>query len=185
MTDLEHAPPGQMESTTWAAVGIGNIVRDKNDRLHTVMPSPLGDHRITLQAARDGKLVSMDRPPDDHPVDIYVPSESECRTLLHDELGARLLRDVEEREHTIARALNWRLEPVKRSIVAIRDHIVMVHSSAYVEDLVGRWRTAKENGDKVRAKEQLDTIADAHATMHADPHSYPMAYPHYHAAITS
>lgn len=170
---------GQIEPTTWREVHVGNIVRDKKDRFWTVVDEQTG--WVKLQAAKDGDIKSMPKPAGE--VDIYVPSEFECLTWLREELGARGLREIEEREHTVARQLNWRLEPLPRSAVKIRDHIYMVHGSVYVDDLLGRFQRAKETGDKVRAKVQLDTLVEAHATMHEDPGTYPMAYPHHHAPI--
>lgn len=181
MTEVfEPAKLGHIESATWRDIHIGHIVRDKKDRLWTVIDEKTGF--VKLQAVKDGVIRVQQKPAGE--VDIYVPSEDECKDLLVEGLGASLLRIIEEREHSLARALNWRLEPLTgRGVVKLRDHITMIHGGVYVEDLLGRWQRAKEAGDKVRQKDQVDQLLDAHATMHDDPHGYPMAYPHHHAAI--
>lgn len=169
---------GEMRQVTWGEVGLGNIVRDKVDRLHLVTKEGAG--WVQLEAVKDGATAAMRKPASINNVWIYVPSETECRILLDKELGARLLRQVEDREHTKARALTWRVEPVKRGVVSLRDHIDFLHG-VNVDDVLRRHNgTAANPSNKERKKASLEELVMAHDEMHADPDLWPHAKAHHH-----
>lgn len=175
--DYVEPERGHMEPTTWSRVEVGHIVRDQTDRFHTVLEI---DHTLVkLKAAEHGVENVLLRPSDDRPVDIYVPSEQEALNLLDRELGARVLRDYEEREHTIAQ--RWRSpSPVGPKAVDIRDHIDMLHG-VKVDDVLRKGAGTKVNpADKKQRAASLQELRDAHAEMHTHPGTWPMAFPHTH-----
>lgn len=178
---------GHMQPNIWRDVGLGNVVRDKNGRLHTIVEDEGG--YVTLAPAHGwGTRVSIPRPPDDRDVQVYVPSEQEALNLLHAELGARVLREIEEREHTIARASSWKLEPCEPNVNALRDHIDMIHGrNPHVGTLLSRYNpstkpTTKEGRAELKEKRKqiLQEMLDIHVELHQDPHIWPMAFPHTH-----
>lgn len=189
------ADRGHVEPADWADVTLGHIVQDKKDRMHTVVGVSPDGSKVKLNACRTGEEVILSRP--SGAVNIYVPSESECKLLLLEELGARILRDIEDREHTIARSLLWRLDPVARTAKSLRDHMDMIHGEVYAEDQLYRHqkgvdlqKSAKARHDADGEKEgarlkkaSLDMLAQMHDEMHADPHLHPMGFPHHHAKI--
>lgn len=167
-----------IETTTWGRVEVGHIVRDKNDRIHTVV-----DERgnwLRLVACRTGADSTVIRPPGDQAVDIYVPTEEEAIDLLSADLGARYLRMIEDREHTIARASRWKMEVLPRKAIAIRDHLDMIHQ-VNVDDVVRKWRGTEANPAKpAQKKAALDELVRAHEEVHADPTTWPQSFPHIH-----
>lgn len=179
---------GSVESTDWSAVEFGHIVQDKNDRMHTVIGVSPDKTMIRLKAARGGAEVMMRRPTGT--VNIYVPSESEMVGLLNKVIGAGFLRDIEHREHMIAKALLWRMDPIPNSPTALRDHIDMAHQ-VYVDDVLGRYNSGveqmkglnpekkKEGAKKKRAS--LEELRAAHDEFHSDLHLWPQAIVHHHA----
>lgn len=178
---------GGMQPSTWHDVEVGNVVRDRNGRLHTV--SAIDSQYVTLTPAHGrGEPVTIVRPPDEREVEIYVPSEQEAINLLHEELGARVLRDIEEREHTIRRASSWKLEPCEPNVNALRDHIDMIHErNPHVGTLLSRYNpstkpTTKEGRAELKEKRKqiLQEMLDIHVELHQDPHIWPMAFPHTH-----
>lgn len=169
---------GAIETTTWGQVGIGSIVRDKRGRLHTIIAEVEG--WLRLRSAHPVTDTSVRRPADDGPVDIYVPSESEATALLNEALGARHLKDIEGREFTIARRLNWRLEPVARKAKDLRDHIDMIHA-VNVDDVLRKHKGTEVNpSNPGRRKAAIDELVEAHETMHDNPGDWPHAFPHMH-----
>lgn len=177
--DLVRRPTGKMQPTTWGEIELGHIVRDQKDRLHTVIADD-SDVTVTLRSAHPAKEVVMRRPPADRPVDIYVPSEEEALTLLGEVLGTRILRDIEEREHSIARALTMRLEPVPNKAQFLQNHLDMLHA-INVDDVLRKNKGTEAN--PASRKTKADTLAelrDLHDEAHADPGLWPMAFTHVH-----
>ena len=178
---------GAMQPSTWGEVGVGNVVRDKNGHLHTVT-GDTGWYVVLTPAHGRGEPVEIRRPDDDRQVDIYVPSEQEALNLLAEELGARVLRDIEEREATIARASSWKLEPCAANPQALRDHMDMVHGQTrHTDTLLSRYNpstkpTTKEGRAELKAKRAaiLQEMLDIHVELHQDSHIWPMAFPHTH-----
>jgi hypothetical protein len=175
-TDLLAPDRGQMEETVWRDVGIGNIVRDPDDRLWTILDEKTG--WIKEQSVQTGETRVRIKPAGE--VWIYVPSESEARDLLDKELGARILRGIEDREHTIHRAAMFRVDPVKRAVNPLRDHIDWFHG-VNVDDVWRRHNGTKANpSDKERKKASLDELVQAHDEFHADPDLWPHRMAHHH-----
>lgn len=179
---------GAMQSSTWGEVGFGSIVQDKNGHLHRITED---DGRMVKLVAAHGRqpvAVFIQRPAVDREVLVYVPSEQEAINLLHEELGARVLREIEEREHTIRRASSWELEPCEPNVNALRDHIDMIHGrNPHVGTLLSRYNpSTKPTTKKGRAelkekrKQILQEMLDIHVELHQDPHIWPMAFPHTH-----
>lgn len=171
-----------IQSTTWGHVETGTVVRDKKDHLWIV--GPADDGRLLLTPAHGrGDPILATRPPSDREVDIYVATEAEALALLHEELGARHLRDIEEREHTIARALNWRVDPVRRNLTALRDHISWLHGFN-VDDVWRKGTGTDVNPVDAKGKRaSVDELCRAHDEAHADPETWPHSRPHHHAQI--
>lgn len=178
---------GAMQPSTWGEVGLGSVVQDKNGHLHTV--TYIDWEVVHLAPAHGrGEPVEMRRPRYDREVQVYVPSEQEALNLLHSELGARVLRDIEEREATIRRALSWKLEPCEPNPQALRDHMDMVHGQTrHTDTLLSRYNpstkpTTREGRAalKEKRKQILQEMLDMHVEMHQDPHIWPMAFPHTH-----
>ena len=175
--DYVRRPAGKVEEVTWADVGFGSIVRGKNDRMHRITREEKG--WIELIAVKDGERQVIKKPTS-VPIGAYVPSEEEALVLLNEGLGARLLRDIEEREHSIARALNWRMEPVPRKALVLQNHLDMIHAIK-VDDVLRRWKGTEANPATPKTrKEKLDELALLHDEAHADPDLWPMAFPHVH-----
>jgi hypothetical protein len=176
MADLLAPDRGQMEQTTWAEVTVGHIVRDANDRLWTILGDKTG--WIKERMVLTGEERVRHKPSGN--VSIYVPSESECRDLLDAELGARILRLIEDREHTIHRAAMFRVDPVRRAVNPLRDHIDWFHG-VNVDDVWRRHNGTKANpSDKARKKASLEELVEAHDEMHADPYMWPHRMAHHH-----
>lgn len=175
---LRLREPGAMQTITWGELKVGHIMRDERDLMHTVVNDLRG--WVQLKSVRTGELSPRRRPAPDTPVDIYVPSEEECLVLLREDLGARMLRDVERREHTIARRLNWRLEPVANNAKALRDHLDMIHA-VNVDDVLRKHSGTPVNpapkGQKAAALAELRRL---HDLTHEDPETWPMVFPHIH-----
>lgn len=185
--DLVRRPPGEVVEVPWADVGFGSIVRGKGDRMHTITREEQG--WIELKAVKDGQRVVIKKPTEGT-IFAYVPSEEEALILLNEELGARLLRDIEEREHSIARALNWKMEPCASTPQALRDHLDMIHN-INVDDVFRRAQggTEKEKkdmskeGKAARRQRKIDALAELrnlHDEAHTDPSLWPMRFPHTH-----
>lgn len=175
--DLVRRKPGAMQEVDWADVGLGSIVRGKGDRMHTITREEQG--WIELTAVKDGQRAVIKKPTSGT-IGAYVPSEEEALILLNKELGARLLRDIEEREHTIARALNWRMEPVPRNARVLQNHLDMIHAIK-VDDVLRRWQGTEANpATKQTRAQKLDELAKLHDQAHADPDLWPHAFPHVH-----
>lgn len=176
---------GTMERTTWGDVEVGHIVRDKNDRLWTVIEQK--DGWLLIQRENDAHVLeTVGIPKFDRLEDeawIYVPSDEEARDLAGAVLGGRLLRMVEEREHTLARALNWRVDPVPRKAVKLRDHIDWLHG-VNVDDVLRRHDGTDANpSNPERKKASVEELCRAHDEMHADPDAWPHHYAHHHASL--
>jgi len=182
---------GQVEPSDWSAIDVGHIVQDKKDRMHTVLDVSPDKTMIKLKAARTGEEVVMRRPAGE--VNIYVPSEQECYGLLHADLGASYLRDIEHREHIVAKALLWRMDPIPNNPTALRDHIDMAHQ-VYVNDVLGRYTSGAEQLKGIdpekkkkgarKKKASLEELRAAHDEFHSDPHLWPQAIVHHHAKET-
>lgn len=171
---------GRMESTTWGGVMVGHIVRDQRDRLHTVV---VAGPAIVEMIDAQGSRASIRRPLPERPVDIYVPSETERLQLLHQELGARILRDIEEREHTVARTLTWRLDPIARRLVVLRDHLDWMHG-VNVDDVLRKGTGTKINPADAKAKKvSVEELCRLHDETHERPDLWPHSFVHYHAKI--
>ena len=170
-----------MKPTTWGEVRIGDTVRDKEDRLWAVLDDHLGT--LVLGSAHPRRETTMRRPDDDRPVDVYVPTETEAINLLDEELGARILVDIERREHTIARALNWQVSPVARKAVALRDHLDWLHGINVDDVLRKHTGTAANPSSPARKKATVEELAQLHDEAHADPDTWPHAMAHFHAPI--
>lgn len=182
MTELRQREPGKIEPSTWGEVTVGNVVQDKRARLHTVLNDAAG--WVQLKAVRAGEIVAVRRPPPETPVNIYVPSEDECLVLLREDLGARLLFDIEERERSIAKALNWRVEPVANRAQALRDHLDMLHG-INVDDVLRKHTGTKVNpAPKGQKAASLKELRDLHDEAHSDFDLWPMAFPHIHTLET-
>ena len=185
---------GQVEPFDWARVELGNIVRDKKDRMHTVLDVSPDGTKIKLQAVRTGEEVVMTRPAG--PVDLYVPSQEECLLLLSQDLGARYLRMFEDREHTLSARGRFRMDPIPNSAQVLHNHLDMAHSLP-TNDVLYRFQKGadkiKEAGNKNDAegkkagaklkKLSMEELRQAHDEAHADPDTWPMAIPHHHAQI--
>lgn len=178
---LEPRPHGHVVEVTWGEVKVGDTVLDKTDRMHFIERED--QQHLRLLSAHPSKESWMIRPPDDRPVRVYRPSEEEALILLQDELGARLLRDIEEREHTLARRLNIRVEPTPRRVQALRDHLLMLHA-INVDDVQRQHKGTEANPStpKVR-KAKIDELCALHDEAHDDPDTWPHAIPHYHEEI--
>lgn len=175
--DYVRRPAGQVEEVDWSDVGLGSIVRGKGDRMHTITRDELG--WLELKAVKDGQRAVIKRPTTGK-VWAYVPSEEEALVLLGEELGARLLRDIEEREHSIARALTMRLEPVPNKAAFLQNHLDMLHA-INVDDVLRKHRGTEAN--PATKKTRADTLAELrnlHDEAHADPDLWPMGYAHVH-----
>lgn len=170
-----------MHSTTWGEVKIGDTVRDKEDRLWAVLDDHLGT--LVLGSSHPRRESAMRRPADDRPVDIYIPTETEAINFLHEELGARVLREIELREHTIARALNWQLQPVPRKALKLRDHLAWFHGVIADDVLRKHDGTAANPSNPTRKKASVEELCQLHDETHADPDTWPHDMPHYHAPI--
>ena len=175
--DLVRRQPGHVEEVPWSDVGLGTIVRGKGDRMHTITREEKG--WIELKAVKDQQRAVIKKPTTGT-VWAYDPSEDEALVLLNDHLGARLLRDIEDREHSIARALNWRMEPVPRRAQVLQNHLDMIHAIK-VDDVLRRWHGTEANPATRQTRAQkLDELAKLHDEAHADPDLWPMAFPHVH-----
>ncbi len=177
--DLVRRPQGKMEPTTWGAIELGHIVQDQKGHLHTVIDDS-SESTVTLRSAHPAKDVVMRRPAADRAVNIYVPSEEEALQLLSDILGTRVLLEIEEREHSIARALTMRLEPVPNKANFLQNHLDMLHG-INVDDVLRKHRGTEAN--PASKKTRADTLAELrnlHDEAHADPDLWPMSYAHVH-----
>lgn len=175
--DYVRRPQGHVEEVDWTDVGFGSIVRGKGDRMHTITREEQG--WIELTAVKDGAVTKIKKPTTGK-VGAYVPSDEEALTLLNAELGARLLRDIEEREHSIARALNMRLEPVPNKANFLQNHLDMLHG-INVDDVLRKHRGTEANPATKRTRaETLAELRNLHDEAHADPDLWPMAYAHVH-----
>jgi len=175
--DYVRREPGHVEEVSWSDVGLGTIVRGKGDRMHTITREEQG--WIELKAVKDGQRAVIKKPTTGT-VWAYVPSEDEALIMLNEGLGARMLQDIEMREHSIARALNWRMEPVKRTAQVLQNHLDMIHGIK-VDDVLRRWQGTQANpATKQTRKQKLDELANLHDEAHADPDLWPMAFPHVH-----
>jgi hypothetical protein len=172
---------GHVEATTWGEVAVGHIVRDQKDRFWTVVDER--DGWLRLLGARTGESSSIKRPAGDTPTWIYVPSESEMLNLVQEELGARIIRLIEEREHTISRQKVWRQDPIPRNAHALQNHLDMLHG-VNVDDVLRKWRgtEVKPSGPGAK-KKALDELCELHDETHSDPHLWPAPWPHHHAGI--
>lgn len=174
---------GEIQSTTWREVGVGNIVRTPDLHMHSVVQEKQG-WLLLERLGRKGEGLETTPIPKhkqlDEPVEIYVPSEEECLNLLEKELGARMLREIEDREQTLSRRLNWRVEPVAASAKAMQTHIDMIHG-VNVDDVLRKWQGTDVNpASKEQKRKSLAELRQAHDEMHADPDLWPMPFPHIH-----
>jgi hypothetical protein len=167
-----------IETRKWGPVEIGDIVRDKKDHLWWVREYRIIENDLLLDNGRE--QVRMNRPPADWPVDVYVPTEAEAVNLAIEALGGRMLKQIEEREHDLARRHTWRLEPVARRPAVIRDHLDMIHQVP-VDDVLRRWQgTAVNPASKQTRKQALDELVEAHQYVHDHPEDFPSPLPHVH-----
>ena len=185
---ITPVPRGEIVRISWGAVVVGDIVRDKKDHLHAVVR--LEDGRVWLLSTSLVEAV-MPLPPAESMVDTYVPSEREAANLETNQ-GPAILRDIERREHTIARAPMWRMDPIANTPAALHNHLDMAHQLP-VNDVVGRYNSGveqlkgidpekkKEGSAKKRAS--LAELRQAHDEAHNDPNAWPMAIVHHHAKI--
>lgn len=162
--------------TTWADVQIGDTVFDKKGKLWRVTAERDGWLRID-----NGKAIhNLRRPPDDHEVEMYRPTEQEAINLAIEELGGRILRMIGERERSIRRAQTWQVEPVTRKANAIRDHIDWFHA-CNVDDVLRRHDGTKANpSSTARKRAALAELVEAHDYLHDNPDAFPMNKPHVH-----
>lgn len=182
LIELRPPAPGRVVPTTWGDVEIGNIVIDQKDRMHYVQKADSG--WVQLKAVRTGEVAAVKRPLYTTAVRIYEPSEEECFAILNTELGAKfLMKDIEDREHTIARRLVWRMDPMKRDAKHLRDHLDMIHG-VNVDDVLRKHDGTKVNpASRATKKAKLDELAELHDLVHDDPHAWPQSFPHHHARI--
>lgn len=165
-----------IDETTWLTVEIGDIVRDKKDRLWWIRAAKDGE--LLLDNGRETRR--MERPPADHPVSIYEPTEAEAINLAISDLGGRYLKMIEEREHDIARRLTWLMEPPARTARSIRDHLDMVHAVP-VDDVLRRWQGTEVNPSTKQTKAAaLAELVEAHDYVHENPDQFPCPFPHVH-----
>jgi hypothetical protein len=168
-----------IEQRTWGDVQLGDIVQDKNGRLHIV--NGVYPNVILLSTRLD--LHELKRPPDDRPVGIYYASEAEQADMAPEEMRHRMLRDIEERERTIARAALFRVDPIPRKAVALRDHIDWLHG-VNVDDVLRRHNGTPVNpASKDAKKNAIEELCEAHDEMHLRPDLWPHSLPHHHARI--
>lgn len=167
---------------TWGEVEIGDIVRDKEDHLWWVRgawPTNHPEGRLGILVDNGTKKIEV-YPLPATPVDIYVPTEAEAANLVIAELGGRVLKMIEEREHTIARAQTWRLQPLPAVATAIRDHLDMIHQVP-VDDVLRRWQgTVANPATKKTRAEALAELREAHEWAHEHPDQFPQSFPHVH-----
>lgn len=176
--ELRRREPGAIQPTTWGGVAVGHILRWDDDRFHTVMQDKSG--WVQLQSVKTGELWPHRRPAPETPIDIYVPSDEEAIFLLHEGIGASVLRDIESREHSIARALTWQVEPVASTAVALRDHIDFMHA-INVDDVLRQQQGTKANPvPKGQKAAKLQELRDLHDEAHNDPDLWPMSRAHSH-----
>lgn len=173
------AEVGRVVDLTWGEVKVGDTVLDKTGRMHIVQVETRDE--VLLLSAHPVGEVWINRPSAERAVQVYRPSEQEALVLLQDELGARLLRDIEEREHTLARRAHFRVDPIKRTATALRDHISWLHGFN-VDDV---WRkhagTDANPSDKERKKASIEELCQAHDEAHERPDIWPHDIPHHHA----
>ena len=178
MTDLQPRKPGAIEQITWGQVAVGHILRLDGDRFHTVMQDKQG--WVQLKSVHLENLWPMRRPDPAEPVDIYVPSEDEALALLHERVGAMILRDIESREHSIARALQWQMEPIANTAAALRDHLDWMHG-INVDDVLRHHAGTKVNPvPKGQKAAKLQELRGLHDEAHEDPDTWPMSRAHSH-----
>jgi hypothetical protein len=158
-------------------------VVDKKGRLHTVTAIHPAGALFELESAHPVKRTVVE--PGGGPVDTYVPSEEEALILLQDELGARLLFDIQDRERTLAGRAQFRVDPVKRTAVKLRDHIDWLHG-VNVDDVLRRHQGTDVNPSTPKAKRaSVEELAQAHDEMHDRPDIWPHSLPHHHARLES
>ncbi len=175
--DYVRRQPGHVEEVDWSEVGLGSIVRGKGDRMHTITRDEQG--WLELKAVKDGQRAVIKRPTSGK-IGAYIPSDDEALVLLNEGLGARMLQDIEMREHTIARALNWRMEPVPRKAQVLQNHLDMIHGIK-VDDVVRKNQGTKANPATRKTKaDTLEELVLLHDEAHNDPDLWPMAFPHVH-----
>ena len=192
MTDLSIGPEylvpehGNITPVPWGEVTVGHIVRDQNDRLWTVLRDEQG---WILIESHTGERKPMRKPDAARQAWIYVPSEQECINLLTAELGARVLREIEARERTLAKIPHFRYDPVERTAVSLKDHMSWMHNAELNDQLneynrVKKTRPGTPEGKaekKQRLEEIIQELCDAHDDMHANPTVWPMSLPHHHS----
>lgn len=187
LVDDWPAPPprGSVEPTTWGAVGVGDIVVREDDFMFTIEAEKTGWLKA-VSPRRDVEPWVFRRPVAHEVARVYVPTEEEAVELLGEILGARRLRDIERREHTLARALTWHMEPIAANAKTLRDHLDMIHE-VKVDDVLRKYEYSpvgeKPKEKTARRKSALAELQEAHDVVHADPHNWPSHLPHYHAPI--
>jgi hypothetical protein len=170
-----------IEQRTWGDVQTGDIVRDLTGNLHVATVTEGAPSVGLLSTKLEMRWIA--RPPDDRSVDVYVPTEGEAADLRHYDVRERMLRQIEERERTIARAALFRVDPTPRRAVALRDHIDWLHG-VNVDDVLRRHSGTPVNpASKEAKKASIEELCEAHDEMHARPDLWPHSLPHHHATI--
>jgi hypothetical protein len=169
-----------IEQRTWGDVQLGDIVQDKNSNLHFVIT--LYDNVVQLASTRL-TTAQITRPADDHPVNVYLPTGDEMSDMGAADMQYRTLRQIEERERTISQSSKFRVDPIPRRAVALRDHIDWLHG-VNVDDVLRRHQgTAVNPSSKEAKKASIAELCEAHDEMHARPDLWPHSLPHHHAVI--
>lgn len=93
----------------------------------------------------------------------------------------RTLREIEDRERTVARAALFRVDPIPRKAVALRDHIDWLHG-VNVDDVLRRHNgTPTSPASKEAKKASVEELCQAHDEMHERPDLWPHSLPHHHS----
>jgi hypothetical protein len=170
-----------IQHKTWKDIQLGDIVQDKNGNLHAV--TTLDDDTVTLLSTKLTVFQMERRLRGTQIVAVYIPTEGEAADLAHHDLGERMLRQIEERERTIARAALFRVDPIPRKAVALRDHIDWLHG-VNVDDVLRRHNGTPVNPASKDAKKlAVEELCEAHDEMHARPDLWPHSLPHHHKRI--
>ncbi len=184
--DWEPRPQGNITPKSWGEVTVGHVVRDQNDQLWTVLRDEQG---WVLLERHTGERRSMRKPDAARTAWVYVPSDEEALLCLEQYLGARVLRDIEARERTLAKIPHFRYDPVPRDVVSLKDHLSWMHA-VELQDQLNAWnrvkkRQASKKSERAEKKAELAAIlqemCDAHDEFHEHPATWPMSLPHHHA----
>ena len=172
---------GHVEMIPWDEVLVGHILRRNDGELWTVTDQKNGWALL----ARNGETIGIPQfQRGTQLVASYVPSEGEALDLLHRDLGARILKQIEETQRTLSKAAEFRVDPIARKATALRDHIDWLHG-VNVDDVLRRHNgTPTSPASKETKKASVQELCDAHDEMHERPDLWPHSLPHHHAKET-